>query len=129
MPYYRRNIDVLKDLVRAFSFHVVQLSRIVRKDGESVLSSQFLRSGTSIGANIAEGCYAQTRSDAIAKFYIAQKEAAETLYWLDLFEDMGLIAPGRPYAGIRKECMKVLEILAKVLKAQCKARDREREND
>lgn len=54
----------------------------VRK--EFVISNQVYKSGTSIGANIAESKYAQTKPDFIAKLSIALKEAGETDYWLDL---------------------------------------------
>ena len=49
---------------------------------EYVLSKQILRSGTSIGANIEESIHAQSKPDFIHKLSIAQKEAAETNYWL-----------------------------------------------
>ena len=49
-----------------------------------ILSKQFLRSGTSIGANIAEGIYAQSEKDFLSKYLIALKEASETKYWIEL---------------------------------------------
>lgn len=52
---------------------------------ESVLTSQLLRSGTSIGANIHEAQYAQGKKDFISKLEIVQKECFETEYWLELF--------------------------------------------
>ena len=54
---------------------------------EFVLSKQILRSGTSIGANIAEGKQAQSKSDFVHKLGIALKEAVETEYWLNLLRD------------------------------------------
>ena len=51
---------------------------------EYTMSKQLLRSGTSIGANIAESQQAQNRPDFIAKRNIALKEAVETNYWLRL---------------------------------------------
>ena len=51
---------------------------------EFVLSRQILRSGTSVGANLAEAKYAISKNDFIAKQYIALKEVSETLYWLEL---------------------------------------------
>jgi four helix bundle protein len=47
-----------------------------------VLSKQFLRSGTSIGANCAEALYAQSHRDFLSKYLIALKEASETRYWI-----------------------------------------------
>ena len=52
----------------------------VRK--ENVISKQIYRSGTSIGASIAEGQYAQSKADFVNKLSIALKEAGETEYWL-----------------------------------------------
>lgn len=46
---------------------------------------QLLRSGTSIGANVREGLYAQSRKDFISKLNIALKEAGETDYWLEFY--------------------------------------------
>ena len=51
---------------------------------EYVMSKQLLRSGTSIGANIAESEHAQSTADFISKLYIALKEANESKYWLTL---------------------------------------------
>ena len=55
------------------------------------MSRQLLRSGTSIGANIAEAQYAQSKADFLAKMTIALKEASETLYWLQLLSEAGFI--------------------------------------
>ena len=51
---------------------------------EYVLSKQVLRSGTSIGANLAEAETAVSKNDFLNKVYIALKECSETLYWLEL---------------------------------------------
>ena len=55
------------------------------------MSRQLLRSGTSIGANIAEAQYAHSKADFLAKMTIALKEASETLYWLQLLREAGFI--------------------------------------
>ena len=51
---------------------------------EYVLSKQLLRSGTSIGANVAEAEQAQSRPDFVSKMNIALKETSETKYWIKL---------------------------------------------
>ena len=48
------------------------------------MSKQILRSGTSIGANVAEAQYAQSKADFLTKMHISLKEANETKYWLRL---------------------------------------------
>lgn len=56
---------------------------------ESALINQFLRSGTSIGANIREAFYAHGKADFIAKLQIALKECSETEYWIELLLESG----------------------------------------
>ena len=68
-----------------FAVRVVKLYRLLTEEKkEYVLSKQFLKSGTSIGANIAEAQKAQSSADINAKMNIALKEANETDYWLRL---------------------------------------------
>ncbi len=55
------------------------------------MSKQLLRSGTSIGANIAEAFFAQSNADFIAKLSISRKEAGETLYWIELLNESSYI--------------------------------------
>lgn len=69
----------------AFSVRIVRLYKhLTQRKHEYVLSKQILRSGTSIGANISEAEYAQSKPDFYAKMSIALKEANETHYWLRL---------------------------------------------
>jgi len=70
--------NVLKDKSYAFALRVVKVYKyLIAEHKEFVLSKQVLRSGTSIGANIAEGNQAQSRSDFIHKLSISLKEAVE----------------------------------------------------
>ena len=82
---------------KTFALDVIQVCKQLRvAKCESALINQFLRSGTSIGANIREAFYAHGKADFIAKLQIALKECSETEYWLKLLtmfeyitEDMG----------------------------------------
>ena len=74
--------NILVDLSIDFSIEIVELVKILKSKQQSVIANQFCRSGTSIGANIHEAQYAQSRADFISKFEIALKEANETAYWL-----------------------------------------------
>ena len=77
------NISVEKSF--AFAVRTVNLYKhLAEKHKEYILSKQLLRSGTSIGANIAEAQRGQSKADFIAKMSIALKEASETHYWLKL---------------------------------------------
>lgn len=62
------------------------------KDGVGwVLGKQFLRSATSIGANLYEAKSAESRPDFIHKYSVAQKEARESLFWLELMAESELL--------------------------------------
>ncbi|MGN0558108.1 MAG: four helix bundle protein [Acutalibacteraceae bacterium] len=67
-----------------FAVSIINLVKELKQKKESVISNQIARSGTSIGANIREAQYAQTKADFISKLHIALKEANETGYWLEL---------------------------------------------
>ena len=77
----------------AFSVRTVNLYRYLSEQKkEYVISKQIYKSGTSIGANIAEAQRAQSTADFVAKMKIALKEANETQYWLQLLHETGYIS-------------------------------------
>ncbi len=85
--------NVLKDKSYDFALRIVKLCKyLVEEKKEYVLSKQVLRSGTSIGANIAEGNQAQSKADFVHKLSISHKEAFETEYWLCLLRDGGFLS-------------------------------------
>ena len=80
-----REQNVIKDKSMEFAVRIVRLYMyLAEKEHEYVMSKQVLRSGTSIGANVREAEYAQSRKDFISKMSVALKEAAETEYWIEL---------------------------------------------
>jgi four helix bundle protein len=77
--------SILRDKSFGFAIECIGLSKeLAESRKEFVLSKQFLRSGTSIGANIREAQNAESKADFIHKLGIAQKECDETIYWLEL---------------------------------------------
>ena len=75
---------------KAFALAVIQACRELRtKKSEGALINQFLRSGTSIGANIREAFFAHSKADFVAKLQIALKECSETEYWIELVLESG----------------------------------------
>ena len=74
-----------------------------------------LRSGTSIGANIAEAEYAITKKDFLSKIYISLKEASETKYWLDLLHDADLLS-NKEHSSIVAYCEELLKLLTSIAK-------------
>ena len=80
-------VNVLEEKSFLFSVEVVKLYKKILNDyREYALPKQFLRSGTSIGANVAEANGAISTADFSAKISIAYKESLETKYWLRLFK-------------------------------------------
>ena len=84
----RKNIIQQKSY--EFALQIMKLCTQHRDGRHYEISSQLLRSGTSIGANVEEALAGQSRKDFFAKRSIASKEARETNYWLRLIKDAGL---------------------------------------
>jgi four helix bundle protein len=81
----------LEGRTKVFALGVIgYVAKLPRTQIENVLGNQLLRSGTSIGANYREANRAESRNDFIHKIGIAEKEAAETQYWLELCKDARL---------------------------------------
>ena len=77
--------NLLIDKSLAFASRIIKLYQyLTTAKQELVISKQIVRSGTSIGANINEANYSQSKADFISKMHIALKETSETEYWLRL---------------------------------------------
>lgn len=101
----------LKDKSYKFALRIVKLYKFLAEEKkEYVLAKQVLRSGTSIGANVAEGSQAQSKADFIHKLSIAHKESFETEYWLCLLRDAEFISEKQAESLINdcKELQKIL---------------------
>ena len=80
--------NVLYELSKKFALRVIKLYEYLNEEKkEHIISNQIYRSGTSIGANIAESIHAQSKADFVSKLNISLKEATETKYWLELLHD------------------------------------------
>ena len=76
---------------------------------------QLLKSGTSIGANIAEAVCGISEKDFLAKLYIAFKECAETEYWLELLKETGFLT-NQEYTSISADCLEIKKLLSSITK-------------
>ena len=84
--------SILRDKSKAFAIRIIKLYKFLWEEKkEFVISKQILRCGTSIGANFAEAIYGVSEADFINKLSIAQKEASETIYWLELLYETDFI--------------------------------------
>lgn len=108
--------SILKSKSKAFALRIIKMyNYLCDERKEYVMSKQVLRSGTSIGANIAEAFYAQSEADFIAKLYISRKEAGETIYWIELLKESSYLGCDEADSVI-KDCDELLKILTSSIK-------------
>lgn len=99
-----------------FGARIVKLHRfLIKEKHESVISKQILRSGTSIGANINEAQYGNSKADFIAKLHIALKETAETEYWLNILNKSDYL-DDKLYDSLITDCLEIKRILISSVK-------------
>ncbi len=99
-----------------FAVRIVNLYKYLNAEkSEFVLSKQLLRSGTSIGANVAEAQKAQSDADFNTKLYIALKEANETGYWLRLLNKTEFLTDTE-FKSIEKDIDEIIAILTSITK-------------
>ena len=98
-----------------FAVRIVKMAMELKKGQHYELGSQVLKSGTSIGANVAEAQNAQSRRDFVSKLHIAYKEANETEYWLRLLERTEIIETiiAKSLIGDVKEIQRILTAIIK----------------
>ncbi len=119
--FMRENLLIDKSI--SFAVRIIKLYQyLIKTKKESIISKQIIRSGTSIGANINEANYGQSKKDFISKMHIALKETAETEYWLRLLimseyitEDMG--------KSILSDCLEIKRILIATINTAKKSED------
>ena len=100
---------------KAFALRIVKMYKyLCGEKREYVMSKQVLRSGTSIEANVREAIRGQTKPDFIAKMSVAQKEAEETCYWLELLYESGYLSR-TIYESMYRDNLEINRILASII--------------
>ena len=100
----------------AFSVRIVKLYKyLTAQKKEYIISKQVCKSGTSIGANIAEAQRAQSSADFVAKLKVALKEASETQYWLRLLCETEYIS-NQAFQSLHNDLVEILKILTAICK-------------
>lgn len=108
--------NILIDKTIDFGARIVKLHRFLSEtQHETILSRQILRSGTSIGANVNEAQYGNSKADFIAKLHIALKETAETEYWLHLLEKSDDLDE-KTASSLLDDCLEIKRILIASIK-------------
>lgn len=100
---------------RNFAIRIVNLYRfLIDVKKEFVMSKQILRCGTSIGANISESVFAQSRQDFISKLSISLKEACETKFWLDILHETDFITDSQ-FESLNEDNSKLIGTLVNII--------------
>jgi four helix bundle protein len=113
----------LRGRTKQFALQLLRLWRDLPRGAESdVIGRQLLRSGISLAANYRAACRARSRREFIAKLGITVEECDETLFWLELLQESGLLPQGR-LAPLRQEAD---ELVAIFVASRCTAESRQR---
>ena len=111
IPYESRGNAVL-DKSFAFALGVIEFCNRLDEGSKFSMSNQLFRSGTGIGANCREAQSAESRADFIHKIKIADKEARETEFWLELSKE----SKSYPNPGnLVKDIKEIILILSKII--------------
>jgi four helix bundle protein len=99
----------------AFALRIVKLYQFMNNEKrEFVLSKQFLRSGTAIGALVREAEHGESKADFVHKMAIAQKEANETEYWLELIFHTDYITKNQ-FDSLIADCTEIRKMLSSII--------------
>ena len=110
-----RRENIIVEKTEKFGDRIIKMYKYLlkKKDGNTDILKQILRSGTSIGANVSEGQYAQTKADFLTKMSIALKEANETKYWLNRLH-AGEYLIENEYQSIVSDNQEIINILVRI---------------
>ena len=117
MIHYNREGGPLHTKSYAFAVRVVNMFlHFTTSDWKlQAIYKQVLRSGTSISANVHESEFAQSPSDFVSKLHIALKEANETMNWLNLLHDTGVLDE-KGLESMAEDCSEVIALLVSSIK-------------
>jgi four helix bundle protein len=115
MPRKENIIEIKSDL---YSDRIVKMYQVLTSQrNEHILSKQILRSGTSIGANVAESQSAQSDADFVSKMSIALKEANESLYWLKKLHKGNIITENE-FFSMQADNTELIKLLTRIIKTK-----------
>jgi len=104
--------EELKKRTKQFAIRIVRLYQALPKRDEArVIGRQVLRSGTSVAANYRAVCRARSKAEFVAKLGVVVEEIDETVFWLELLVETGIVLPSR-MVGLQKEASELLAIFA-----------------
>ena len=99
------NADEFKNRTKAFAIRVIRLvEALPQNQTAKVIGNQLLRCGTSVGANYRAACRAKSLADFVAKMAIVEEECDESIYWMELIVEAGLIVVEKARGILKIRC-------------------------
>lgn len=110
-----KKYNVIREKSFQFAVRIFNLCKLLREERKEFdVSRQLVRSGTSIGANVREAINAQSTADFIHKLAIAQKEAAESVYWIELLSFTNVLTEPE-FKSIHADAEELLKIIRTII--------------
>lgn len=106
--------NVIKSKTMNFALRIVNLYKFLQEKKEFVISKQLLRSTTSIGALVRESEHAESKMDFVHKLAIAQKEANESDYWLELLYKSEFIDENM-FQSLNQDLREIQKIISSII--------------
>jgi four helix bundle protein len=105
-----------KERTRRFALQVIRLvNSLPRARTPDVIGRQLLRAGTSVGANYRAACRGRSTADVLSKLAIVEEEADESIYWMELLTDVGVVSADR-LETLKKEANEIVAMIVASIK-------------
>ena len=110
------NSDAMKRRTKEFAKKIIELCRVLPNNREGrLIGNQMFSSGTSVAANYRAACRGRSKAEFIAKLGIVEEEADETLFWLEMVDEMEIGDPNE-VQSLMKECDEIIAIMVSSIK-------------
>jgi four helix bundle protein len=110
------NPEEMKARTRAFALRIIRLAEsLPNTPTANAIRNQMLRCGSSVGANYRAACRGKSKPDFVSKMGIVEEEADETIYWIELLIDAGIVKHSR-VADLLEEADAILSITVSSIK-------------
>jgi four helix bundle protein len=108
--------EAFRKRTKDVAVRIIQMyAKLPKSDEIRIIGKQLIRSSTSIAANYRAACRARSKAEFGAKMSIVVEKADETLFWMEILEEAGLV-PVEKLAGLKKEATEILYVVSKARK-------------
>ena len=103
--------EIMKDRTKKFAKQIILLCRKLPKNREgNLIGNQIFRSGTSVASNYRAACRGRSKAEFIAKMGIVEEEADETIFWLEVIEEVEILK-NDSISSLMQKCNEILSIV------------------